>query len=287
MLKLREVEECLYPQSIQEATIMLQERGDKARIVGGGLHLAVFPNPSIKTLIFLNKLNLNYVKETDSKIIIGAETTISSLAELSVMKKYLKGSVKNILDHIASQLLRNQITIGGSIAQREPYSDITSIFSCLNAYIVFNNGREELTININDFYKSNFREMLKGMVIKEVEVEKFSSAYKFGMERFIRNATDIPLLNIAILSKINGNVLEENNVTIGSRPGPSERFSPGEEFLNGRIISDSLIKDFRDFVSLNAPIEGDIRVSKEYRSEIAGVFAKTILKGFMEAQNEG
>jgi carbon-monoxide dehydrogenase medium subunit len=283
MLKLREVEECLYPQSIQEATIMLQERGDKARIVGGGLHLAVFPNPSIKTLIFLNKLNLNYVKETDSKIIIGAETTISSLAESSVMKKYLKGYVKNILDHIASQLLRNQITIGGSIAQREPYSDITTILMALNANVVFTDGKNDSKVNINSFYKSNFREMLRGIIIREVELEKFDQTHKFGMERFVRNATDIPLLNFAILSKIENNIIKESTVIIGSRPGPAEKFVKAEEYLKEKPLKDTIVKEFKTFVSQNADVEGDVRVSKEYRSNIAGVFGQNILQRFMEA----
>jgi CO/xanthine dehydrogenase FAD-binding subunit len=284
MLKLKEVEECLYPENIEEAAKMLRKKEDKARIVGGGLHLTAFPNPSIKTLIFLNKLDLNYVKETDSKIVVGATTTISCLADAPLMRNYLHGEVKKILDHIASELLRNQITIGGSIAQREPYSDITTLLSAINANIIYTNGETESKININDFYATNFREMLKGIVIKEIEFEKYDDSYKFGIERFVRNATDIPLLNLAVLSKMNGKIFEENIVVIGSRPGPSEKFLKGEEFLRGKILSSSLAINSKDFFSQSVDVEGDVRVSKDYRKQIAGVFAQNILKGFMKEE---
>ncbi|PIP50105.1 MAG: hypothetical protein COX13_00200, partial [Caldiserica bacterium CG23_combo_of_CG06-09_8_20_14_all_35_60] len=75
--------------------------------MGGGLHLTAFPNPAIKTLIFLNNLKLNYIKEIDGKISIGATTTISELANSAEMNGYLKGNVKKLLQSIASELLRN------------------------------------------------------------------------------------------------------------------------------------------------------------------------------------
>ncbi|MGC9125020.1 MAG: FAD binding domain-containing protein [Caldisericaceae bacterium] len=282
MLKLKEVEECLYPHSIEEAALMLQERDGRARVVGGGLHLTVFPNPSIKTLVFLNNLNLNYVRETQSTIAIGATTTISSLAESQPIITYLNKTVKNVLDSIASELLRNQITIGGSVAQREPYSDITTLLMALNAEITLNDGNKDSQVNINDFYASRFREMLSTSIIKEIQLKKYDNSYKFGMNRYVRNATDIPLMNLAILSKIQNGILEENRIIIGSRPGPSVEFTKGEEYLKSRALNDALADEFGAFTSQNADVEGDVRVSREYRAKIADVFSRNILKAFME-----
>ncbi len=281
MLKLKEVGECLYPESIGEAVNLLKERGDKARIVGGGLHLSVFPNPAIKSLIFLNKLKLNYTEERGESIAIGATTTISELAESHVMKNFLNGKVKKILDSVASELLRNQITIGGSIAQREPYSDIATLLLALEANIVYHNGTSLEKININDFYAKNFREMLKSILIKEVELPKYGAKCKFGMERFVRNATDIPLLNLAVLVYLNNGTIEKASVVAGARPGPSERFVRGEEFLHDKPIEISTANDFKRFISENIPVEGDVRVGKDYRKHIAGVFAERIIASFM------
>lgn len=282
MLKLKGVKQCLYPKTIEEAAALLKENGEDTRIVGGGLHLTAFPNPALKALIFLNNLKLNYVKETDNKISIGATTTISELATSDKMKDYLNGNVKKLLQSIASELLRNQITMGGSIAQRELYSDIATLLLVLNAQVVLNDGEKEIAVPISDFYKSDFRAALKKSVIKEVVLEKFDPSYKSDMERFTRNATDIPLLNFAVLLQAKEGIIKNASVIVGARPGPAERFTEAEEFLNGKIFSNGLAEKFNKFVEENVDVAGDIRIGKEYRAHIAGIFAKRILKRFME-----
>ena len=278
MLKLKEVKECYYPTSLDEAVDILKRHGEKAKLVGGGLHIAVFPNPQIETLIFLNKLNLSYVKENVNWISIGAMTTITELAESEAMKQFLGGNVSKALFNIASELLRNQITIGGSVVQREPYSDITTILCALKAKIVIFDGSErELTVD--DFFNKDLRSTLKNTIVKEVKLNKFDTSYKFGMERYTRNATDISLLNMAILSKIEDGIIKDASVAYGSRPMPTERFTQFEEFLNGKSLEDA-INGAYEFAKEHADIKGDARTSEEYRREIAGVFAKRILESF-------
>ena len=280
MLKLKEVSNCFYPKTIEEAANLLKEGGEDARIVGGGLHIAAFPNPLIKTLIFLDNLNLNYVNEKDGEIAIGAMTTISELVKSELIEDYLNRKVKATLQSIASELLRNQITIGGSVAQREPYSDIATMLLTLRADIVIHDGEKESKIPISKLYSSDFRSMLKRSVIKEILLEKFDSTYKFGMKRFIRNATDIPLLNIGILLQVKEGIIKNASVVTGSRPGPAERFTEAEEFLNEKIFSNGLAEKFGNFVEKKINVEGDIRIGKEYRQHIASIFAKRILIEF-------
>lgn len=282
MLKLKEVSNCFYPKTIEEAVNLIKESGEDTRIVGGGLHITTFPNPLIKTLIFLDNLGLDYVMEKNGKIAIGAMTTISEALRSDLLKEYLGGRVNNVFKMITTELLRNQISFGGSVAQREPYSDITSILLALDAEIVLRDGNTENTIPISQFYNSDFRAMLKKTLIKEILLNKYDKNYKFGMERFIRNATDIPLLNIAILAKVEEKVIEKANIVAGARPGPAERCTRAENFLNEKILSQELAEEFGEFVETNINSEEDIRIGKEYRKYIAGVFAKRILLGFME-----
>lgn len=278
MLKLKEVKECYYPTSLDEAVNILKEHGEKAKIVGGGLHITVFPNPLIETLIFLNKLNLSYVKEGENSISIGAMTTITELAESEVMKQFLGGTVSTALFNIASELLRNQITVGGSVVQREPYSDITTLLCALKAKIVvFDGGEREFTID--DFFNKDLRSTLKNTIVKEVKIDKFDSSCRFGMERYTRNATDISLLNMAVLSKIEDGIIKDASVAYGSRPMPTERFTQLEEFLKGKSL-DEAINGAYNFVKEHADVKGDVRTAEEYRREIAGVFAKRILESF-------
>ncbi|MFU2157505.1 FAD binding domain-containing protein [Caldisericum sp. AR60] len=278
MLKLKNVKDCFYPRTLEELIQILKEKGDKAKVVGGGLHLAVFPNPQVESFIFLNKLSLNYIKEEGEFISIGATTTINEAANSEEVKKLFEGKLSKSLSSIASELLRNQITFGGSVAQREPYSDIATILLALNSDVVYFDGSKHVE-KLNDFYKGDFRSKLKQGIITEIRIKKFDSSYKFGMERHVRNATDIALLNMAMLARVEDNVINEIFVSYGSRPMPAERFTAMEDFLRGQDLNEVIGKVY-NFAKEHADVKGDIRRDEEYRRELTGVFAKRLLESF-------
>jgi CO/xanthine dehydrogenase FAD-binding subunit len=278
MLKLKNVEECFYPKTIEEAIAILKEKGNKAKVVGGGLHLTVFPNPQVQYFIFLDNLGLNYIKEENGTVSIGATVTINNAAKSDLIKGLFNGKLSNALSLIASELLRNQITFGGSVAQREPYSDIATILLALDAEVVYFDGSEH-TEKIDEFFETDFRAKLKEAIIKEVRFKKFDSSYKFGMERHVRNATDIALLNMAMLAQIEENKIKDIIVSYGSRPMPATRFKPLEDFLKGKDLNEA-VKEVYNFAKENADVKGDMRRDEQYRRELTGVFAKRLLESF-------
>jgi len=277
MHRLRGVKECLYPASAEEAARMLSEKGDSARIVGGGLHLSAFPNPQVSTLIFLTKAGLTYIRTDEQRVRIGALATITEFAENREAQSVLRGSVSRTCKCIASQLLRNQITFGGSVAQREPYSDVASILLALRAKVLLNDGFNDFEIEIEEFYKKDFRSILKKAVIKEVNFENFGSEFHFAMERFTRNATDISHLNVATLLKLEELRISDASIFVGSRPSSPYRFAELEEFLKGKELGDQTAKEAQEFAREKVEVEKDIRISKEYRKELVGVYVKRIL----------
>jgi len=278
MLKLKNVEECFYPETLEEAIAILREKGDKAKVVGGGLHLTVFPNPQVQYFIFLDNLGLNYVREENGTVSIGATVTINNAAKSDLIKGFFNGNLSSALSLIASELLRNQITFGGSVAQREPYSDITTILLALDTEVVYFDGSEH-TEKIDEFFETDFRAKLKEAIIKEVRFKKFDSSYKFGMERHVRNATDIALLNMAMLAQIEENKIKDIIVSYGSRPMPAIRFKALEDFLKGKDLNEA-VKEVYSFAKENADVKGDIRRDEQYRRELTGVFAKRLLESF-------
>jgi len=278
MLKLKNVKECFYPETLEEAIAILREKGDKAKVVGGGLHLTVFPNPQVQYFIFLDNLGLNYVREENGTVSIGATVTINNAAKSDLIKGFFNGNLSSALSLIASELLRNQITFGGSVTQREPYSDIATILLALDAEVVYFDGSEH-TEKIDEFFETDFRAKLKEAIIKEIRFKKFDSSYKFGMERHVRNATDIALLNMAMLAQIEENKIKDIIVSYGSRPMPGIRFKALEDFLKGKDLNEA-VKEVYSFAKENADVKGDIRRDEQYRRELTGVFAKRLLESF-------
>ncbi len=284
MLKLKGVEEVYYPTSIKEAVGLLRKDKNATEVVGGGLDISVLPNPRIKYLIFLDRLNLNYVKDTGDKIKIGAMSSITDMINSDVLKGYLNGKVREILSEIATELLRNQITVGGSLGKREPYSDIVTLLYGLNAKVVLSDGEWDEELGINDLYKENFKKGLKERIIKEVILEKYDTGkFFFSMKRHVRNATDIALLNEAILIEKDGNKKIKNAiVAVGARPKPAYLFREAIDFLKGKELSKELAEEFGKFVESNVETGKDTRTTAEYRAHLAGIFAKRIISESLE-----
>jgi CO/xanthine dehydrogenase FAD-binding subunit len=283
MLKLKGIEEVYYPQSIKEAVELLRAHGDLSAVVGGGLDISVFPNPRLKYLIFLDNLNLKYIKDSSEGIKVGAMSSVTDLVESDLIKNYMNGNVEKTLSEIATELLRNQITVGGSLGKREPYSDIVTLLYGLNAKIVLSDGEWDEVIAINDFYKENFRNLIKNRIIKEVILEKYDNNYFFSMKRHVRNATDIALFNMAILLKIDDGIVSLAHVAAGSRPKPAYFITEAEDYLKGKELSEDLAEDFGTFVETHIDVGTDTRTTEEYRKNLSHVFAKRILLEAMEA----
>ncbi len=278
MLKLKSVEECFYPKTLDEALTLLKEKGNEAMLVGGGLHITVFPNSKIKSLIFLNKVGLDYIRETESTVVIGATTNISEAKENRIIKSLFSRELSRVLSTIASELLRNQITFGGSIAQREPYSDIATLLLALDATLVLFDGSSK-TMKLSEFYEQDFRSILKNSIIQEIIFEKGKANEKFKMERFTRNATDIALFNMAAKGEIENGSIKNIYISYGSRPMAAVRFKELEEFLKNKSL-DETITSAPTFAKEKASIAGDVRISEVYRRELTYTFTKRILESF-------
>ncbi|MEA3312788.1 MAG: FAD binding domain-containing protein [Caldisericota bacterium] len=281
MLKLKNVKSCFTPNSIQEAVDILKKSDGKAVIVGGGLDITVFPNPTIEQLIFLNKLGLTYIREDDENIKIGATSTITDVAKAPVMQNYLKGKVKIALTELASELLRNQITMGGSIARHHFYSDILPALYALRAKIMVSGGEFVEEFFIDDFYRNDLKVLMESCIVVGVHLNKYDDSFQFGSKRFVRNATDIALLNMAILAQIEEDIIKDISISVGSRPGPAYRFEQGEAFLRGKKLTKVLAEDFGLFTKSNVDVAKDMHLSREYRQHIAGIYTKEILLDFI------
>ena len=281
MLKLKNVKSCFTPNSIQEAIDILKKSDGKAALVGGGLDITVFPNTIIEQFIFLNKLGLTYIREDEENIKIGATSTITDIAKAPVMQNYLKGSVKIALAEIASELLRNQITIGGSIARHHFYSDIIPTLYALRATIMVSDGELIEGFFVDDFYRNDLKALMETCIVVGVHLNKYDDSFQFGSKRFVRNATDIALLNMAIFAQIEEDIIKDVSISVGSRPGPAYRFEQGEAFLRGEKLTEVLAKDFESFTKSNVDVAKDMRLSKEYRQHLAGIYAKEILLDFI------
>jgi xanthine dehydrogenase YagS FAD-binding subunit len=110
----------LQPTSVSDAQKLLQQHGEDAWIMAGGLDSFDWLKDRIKkpkVLVDLSGINeLSGVRETGNGIEIGAMTTLTDISHHPVIKSQY-GVLAEAVSVVASPQIRNQGTLGGNVSQ--------------------------------------------------------------------------------------------------------------------------------------------------------------------------
>ncbi|MGB9749572.1 MAG: FAD binding domain-containing protein [Caldisericia bacterium] len=272
---LKNVKECFYPETVEECLKLLNEFKEKGDIVGGGVDIVWRERKELEYLVYLDKLNLNYIKE-DQKILIGATTTLDELEKINI----LNGSFKNAIKSVATPILRNVMTIGGTLVRGYSWSDILTIFITLEGKVKIYDGEEKI-LSIDDFlqYKKTSK---KKFILTEIQLPKYDISYHFSYIRFTRTGSDIPLLNEGILIKSLGKKVDRINIILGGRPGFPVHLNKVEEILLDKELNDEIINFAKEVAINTSEVLDDMRLSQHYRKNLSGVLTKRNLIKIME-----
>ncbi|MEC7830442.1 MAG: xanthine dehydrogenase family protein subunit M [Pseudomonadota bacterium] len=126
--------------SIEEAEKLLNE-DNESKIISGGQTLIPtmkqrLASPSV--LIDISGIsNLNFIKEENNSIIIGANTKHSDVASSDLIRNKIP-SLSDLAEGIGDPHVRNMGTIGGSISNNDPTADYPAACLGLDAVITTN-----------------------------------------------------------------------------------------------------------------------------------------------------
>jgi len=268
------VKEVLRPTSLVEALHLLQERGEHAQLLGGGLALVLHPPPQVESLIDLCSLPLGYVKGSEGSLVIGATITLREVLEHPLVVAYLNGVIPEMLRQVASPLLRNLATIGGTLASANPWSDVITLFLALDARVTLFDG-EERTIPLSEIYPTRSR--LQGVILTEVLLPAPASDTTAVFYKFSRTGFDVALLNCACFAQVNGTRCKQARIVVGGTPRLAAALPRAEEALVGAELTDATIDRVAQVARDAAKVREDRRGSAEYRKQLVYVGVKRCL----------
>ena len=136
--------------SIKEAEKLLNE-DEEAKIIAGGQTLIPtmkqrLASPSV--LIDIGGISdLNFIKEENDLIVIGANTTHFEVASSDLIKNKIP-SLSDLAEGIGDPHVRNMGTIGGSISNNDPTADYPA--ACLSLGAVIKTNKRDIISN--DFF---------------------------------------------------------------------------------------------------------------------------------------
>ncbi|NMS91646.1 FAD-binding protein [Clostridioides difficile] len=248
------IKEYTVPESLEEAYKILTSK--KNNVILGGCGFIKLSNKNIGTAIDLKAINLNYIKEDEKNIFIGADTSLRSLEIDKTIKNYCSGIVSSAVSNIVGVQFRQGARIGASVFSKYGFSDLIPALLVVGAKVrLYKEGLLEL----NEFLDKK----LSRDILVEVILPKRDAIAVFDS---IRKCTgDFSVLNSAML--------KENNtykIAIGARP---QRAKVALEAST--ILSETNDIDKASIIASEELTYGsNMRASKDYRIDMASALVK-------------
>lgn len=271
------------PSSIEEAWRMLSEGGKSAKLVGGGVDVALFAPPRISTLIDLALIANRTVEFRDDELVIGAGVTLTELLKSPLAEEYLDGILVRMLRKVASPLLRNAATVGGALASTHPWSDVITLFLALDARVTQYVGQLKTT-SLDELLEQ--RGIMDRAIITEVILPVPAKRTFAGFEDFVRTGFDVGMLNCACRLTIKDNVCKDVRIVLGGTPDIGHRLEVVESALNDARLDPATIESAAELSAEVMPARDDVRASADYRRVLAAAGVRRCLMRIVQRLGE-
>lgn len=244
-------------------------------IISGGTDLMVQrrswenTNPRFKdTVNIINIKELNYIKEDNGKILIGATTPMSDILQSDLVPELLRKSIYEV----ASPALRNLATIAGNIGNASPAGDTLPILYALHAEIKINSKDNEKIVPINKVILGPRKTILN---TKEIITEIIIPKHDFTKTSFVkvggRKADAISKISFTAAVDLEKDIIKDIRFAFGAVGPTVVKISEFEHLLIGKSKSEAIemlpmiINKYDTYIK---PID-DQRSNKVYRKNVA------------------
>ena len=140
--------------TVEEATALLAEHGDEARVIAGGQSLMAMLNMRLAKPGLLVDIagiqSLNYIKESSGFIEIGAAATQAQTHSWSGLKERLP-LLDAAIPYIGHFQTRHRGTVCGSLCHADPSSELPLCLATLEGEVVLRSARKKRVAAAADF----------------------------------------------------------------------------------------------------------------------------------------
>lgn len=221
-------------------------------------------------LLDIGGLNLDFIRDNDEWIEIGAGTTHTEIHESKLVKDNLP-LVGRACGLIGSIQIRNRGTLGGNIANASPCADSVPALLVYDAEIKLASRAGERRINLAEFIKGPYRtnrrpdELIISILCRKHAPATGGAFLKLGR----RQAVNISRMSLAAIIKIGENsIIESARVSAGSVfPVPS-RIQEVEIMLSGAAVSPELFRKAGEVAAESMIAKSGRRWSTPYKEPV-------------------
>lgn len=273
------------PTEMSEALKLLDQYGEKATILAGGTDLVSRINydelkPDV--LLYIGGLGLDYIKEGDGKLVIGAATPTAKIAANELVARKASALVEAARQS-GAVTVRNAATIGGNLGNASPAADLATALLALDAQLLLRSAQGDRSVVLKDFFVGPGRTLLKpSELIVEISIP-LSKGKAVFLKLGRRKAMTLSVVNVAVHLEMDGKrrweklTCQEARIALGSMAPTPLRCLKAEGLLKSKVLDKALIGQCAaEAVAESHPID-DQRATAWYRKQAATVLVSRAL----------
>jgi carbon-monoxide dehydrogenase medium subunit len=267
------------PKNTSEASEMLAQFGDKARLYAGGTELLLAMKHDllryeqlvdVKTIAGLHKIEAN-----NGSLLIGGTVTHRAIERSPLVKEKLP-VLSQMEANVANVRVRATGTLGGNLCFAEPHSDPATLLLALQAkaHVHGKNGRRTLAINqlISGAYETS---LVPDEILTSVEIPVLSKSQRAAYLKF--QTHERPTLGLALVLELDdtGENIRKARAVVGSVSAVPSRSDITDGALAGsrNQVEGRLNDAARALADAADPVD-DLQGSAEYKRHLIGVFLR-------------
>jgi aerobic carbon-monoxide dehydrogenase medium subunit len=280
------------PASLGEATALLTQHGDEAKVLSGGQSLIPLMKLRLaapRCLIDINRIaGLAYIREADGLLKIGGLTREAEIEESDLLRtRYpILADTSRV---IGDPLIRNLATLGGNLAHGDPANDHPATMLALGAEMVAVGGGGERRIPVTSFFTGPFTTALgPDEILIEIRVPAPALRSGGAYVKLERKVGDFATAAVAAQVTVGANGTCERAGIGLTNVGPTPiKAQKAEAFLRGKRLDAGAIAEAARLAAGEAEPTADLRGSVEYKRDLVRVLAARALTKAVERAGAG
>jgi carbon-monoxide dehydrogenase medium subunit len=278
------------PTSVEEAVDHLSELGDEAKVLAGGQSLIALLSLRLtrfEHLIDLRRISdLTGVETADGTVRVKAMTRQVQVERDPVIARLvpLLTAATPLIGHFQ---IRNQGTLGGSVAHADPASEYPAVALTLDATIVLTGPKGERRVPAAEFFLSTWVTTIEpDEVLSAVDFASWGAGSGFGVEEIARRHGDFAIAGATCGVRVVDDKIERAAIALFGMGSTPLRAPAAEAALIGTQV------DAIDMEALGRLAVGDLdppedlHASSGYRRHVgAALVGRALAKAVQEARD--
>jgi carbon-monoxide dehydrogenase medium subunit len=280
--------------SLQHACELLSEFGDDAKILAGGQTLIPMMNfrlarPAVLVDISNVPERCGVADEVEGVRI--KATTIQRYVERAASVRKRLPVLHRAIEHIAHFQIRNKGTLGGSISNADPASELPAMAMLLDAEFEIMSKDETRIVPADEFFITYMTTAMNAdEVMSSVLFKTPPAGSGWGFQEVARRSGDFALAgSSAVVTLDSAGVCTRARIALFGVAATPVRATDAEDMLVGQRYSAALLKSAAATVQDAIDPEGDVHVTAAYRrsvvQELTGRVLEEAFKGARNTNN--